>query len=99
MVDEDVFLSVGQAQETQMTFQPTHAILRCKKCDYMTADGIESTKYIKEKLKDKMVICTRCEGRKIEIVDTTMITQPNVGLSEVFYSWQRGQNEVAKRST
>ena len=83
-----------------MTFQPTHAILRCKKCGYQSADGIGSSKWIKEKLREKMIICTKCEGRKIEILDTVMVSDDKpYGLSEVLHKWQRGQDEVAKRST
>lgn len=81
--------------------QSNFAILECKKCHYQSADGIVSMRWLKDKIVDKMVICTQCEQRKIIIVDSFMLAEPyKLGSNQIYELWRgKALNGLVKRSS
>lgn len=66
------------------------AILECKGCHYRAAVAIGSKRQIKDKVKDGMVVCSKCEGRRVVILDALERPHPErTGLEEVFLGWSR----------
>lgn len=72
--------------------QHSIAILECKKCHKQTADTIHSTRWIKDKIKNKMVACANCDSRKILVVDAIETESARkYGLVEIYEAWKRGK--------